>query len=331
MKRVITLFKPAWTLAASLFDTSQPAFFTRTDPAAAGDQVPNHFVYKYADDVTLAMQQSSSRLEGTVTTMPDIVGSSASVDFLGVTESQQVTTRFQDLQSNNTPHTRRWVDLTDFDWFDYIDTFDKLKVLTDPTNKYVTGAVQAHNRQKDRLIIAALQGNAREQVGIGSGGTSQYVALPSGQKVAHGSANITLAKLRTAIELMNKAEAGSPEEGGERFFLYTANQLTKLMADSTVTSADYNTLRALQNYQVDQFMGMKWIRTELLPKSGNYRYCYIYAKSCVTLGMGQNIINDVSQNKSKRGFPYQVYSMMSLGAVRNQDTGVVEIACDETA
>ena len=305
--------------------------FTRTDPRACGDQVPNHFVNKFADDVNLAMQQTTSRLEGTVITMPDIVGSSASVDFTGITESQQVTTRFQDLQANNTPHVRRWVDLSDFDWFDYIDSFDKLKVLVDPTNKYVTGAIAAHNRQKDRQIIGALQGSAREQTGQGNAGTSQYVALPAGQKVAVGGANITMAKLRTAIELMNVNEAGSPEEGGERFFVYTANQLTKLMADTTVTSSDYNTMRALQNFQVDTFMGMKWTRTELLPKTGNNRFCYIYGKSFVTLGIGQNIVNDVSQNKTKRGFPFQVYSMMSLGAVRNQDKGVVEIACDETA
>jgi hypothetical protein len=305
--------------------------FTRTDPRAAGDQVPNHFVNKYADDVTLAMQQTQSRLQPTVTEMCGIIGASAAVDFTGTTEANQVTTRFQDLQSVSTPHTRRWVDLSDFDWFDYIDSFDKLKVLVDPTNKYVMGAVAAHNRQKDRLIIAALQGNAREQTGQGNGGTSQYVALPAGQKVAVGGTNISLAKIRTAIELMNKNEAASPEEGGERFFVYTANQLTKLMADSNVTSSDWNTLRALQNYQVDTFMGMKWLRSELLPKSGNNRYCYIYGKNYLTLGCGQDVINDVSVNKTKRGFPIQVYSMQSLGAVRNQDTGVVEIACDETA
>ena len=305
-------------------------FYTRLDPRACGDQVPAHFVNKFGDDITLAMQQTTSRLEGTIVIQDGIVGSSASVDFVGTTESQQVTTRFQDLQSNNTPHTRRWVDLSDFDWFDYIDSFDKLKILADPTNKYVTSAIAAHNRQKDRQIIGALQGNARQQTGQGNAGTSTYVALPAGQKIAVGSANLTVAKLRSAIELMNIADAASPEEGGERTFVYTANQLTKMMADTTITSSDYNTLRALQNYQIDTFMGMTWKRTELLPKSGNIRYCYIYGKAYVTLGVGQNIINDVSQNKTKRGFPYQVYSMMSLGAVRNQDAGVVEIACDET-
>lgn len=304
--------------------------FTRKDPRAGGDQVPNHFVNKYADDVTLALQQSSSRLESTVTTMDGIVGASAAVDFTGVTEAKQVTTRFQDMEANNTPHTRRWVDLSDFDWFDYIDSFDKLKVLSDPTNKYVTGAVNAHNRQKDRQIIGAIFGNAREHVGDGSKGTTQYVALPAAQKVVHGGTNISMSKIRTALEIMNAAEAASPEEGGERFFVYSSQQLTILMADSTLTSADYNTLRALQNYQVDMFMGMKWIRTELLPKSGTTRSCAIYGKGYLSLGIGQNIINDVSVNKNKRGFPIQVYSMMSLGAVRNQDKGVVEIQCTET-
>lgn len=328
MKNIRILLKLALVLVLSIFDRRQQSF-TRLDPRAAGDQVPNHFVNKYADDVQLQMQQTTSRLEGYATIHEGVVGSSESCDNLGTSESEEVTTRFQDMQSKNTAHVRRWIDLRDFDWFDYIDGFDKLKVLNDPTNKYVLLAVAAHNRRKDRLIIEAALGSVREQVGDGSKGTSQYAALPSAQKILHGGTNISMAKIRSALELMNAAEAASPEEGGERIFAYTANQLTILMADATLTSSDYNSLKALQNYQVDQFMGMTWKRTEIMPKSGTTRSCCIFGKGYVHLGIGQNIINDISVDKSKRGHPIRVYSMMSMGAARSEDKGVVEIQCTE--
>ncbi|KAB0665648.1 hypothetical protein F6V25_07965 [Oryzomonas japonica] len=328
IRYTLMLFRIVMAFAASLFAV-RPVAFTRRDPAAAGDQVPAHFVNKYADDVTLNMQQTTSRLEPYATVHSGVVGASESCDNVGSSESQEVTTRFSDMEANNTPHTRRWIDLRDFDWFDYVDSFDKLKVLTDPTNKYVTLAVAAHNRRKDRLIVEAALGSVREQTGQGNNGSSQYVVLPAGQKILHGGTNISMAKIRSAIELMNAAEAASPEEGGERIFVYTSSQLTVLMADNTLTSSDYNTLQALMDYKVESFMGMTWKRTEILPKVGTTRSCCIFGKGYMHLGIGQEITNDVAVNKNKRGYPYQVYSMMSLGAARSEDKGVVEIQCTE--
>ena len=307
-----------------------PKSWCKPDTRTTGDQIPTHFVVKYDQDLKLAYQQTKSRLEPFVTNVGAIVGASASFDFVQATESSLVTTRYQDVVPVNTPHARRWIDLADYDWDDYVDSFDKLKILSDPTNKYVQLAIAAHNRTKDRAIIAALFGTARETSGYGSTLTTSMTVLPPASKVAHNNANMTMAKLRSGIELLNIAEAGSPEEGGTRTFVYTANQLTKLMADVTPTSRDYNELKALNNYDINYFMGMNWVRTEQLPKTGNIRKCGIFAKEGMALGMGQNITNDITIRKDKRGYPIQVYSMVSLGAVRGQDGCVVEIECDES-
>lgn len=306
-------------------------FYRMKEPMAGGDQVPNHFARKFDDDVKLVSQQKQSRLEGTVIADYEVVGMSKSFDTIGASEAQVVTGRNQDVQYNNSAHGRRWIDLSDYDWADYVDSFDKLKVLEDPTNKYLAAGIGAMNRAKDRVIITAIFGSARETTVSGATETSSLSALGSGQKIVNGGTNITMAKLRSGIELLNAAESGSPEEGGERTFLYTANQLTKLMADSTLTSSDYNTLKALQDYKVDFFMGLRWIRTELLPKSGNIRSCAIYAREGVGLGVGSTTKTDVSQRKDKRGQPWQVYLLQSIGAVRGKDNCVVQIDCDETA
>ncbi len=286
--------------------------------------IPNHFVTKYDDDVRLVAQQKKSRLEDTVIVKDGIVGSSESTDRYGQTEAQEITDRHGDTKNIEVPHIRRYIDLRDYNHPTLLDKTDTLKVLEDPTNKYVQGSVAAMNRRKDKIIIAALNGSARNV-------DNTLVALPAEQIILDGGTNISMAKLRAAIEILNENEADSPEEdGNQRTFVYTAKMLTELMEDSTLTSADYNTMRALQDYKVDYFLGMVWKRVEFLPKSGDIRSGFIYGKSYMQLGIGQNIKNDIAKRPDKN-FAVQTYTEMSLGAVRVEDEGVVEIQCDETA
>jgi hypothetical protein len=328
--RFIVFLILMFTWFKSLFIPASASRRFYCDPCAGDENTINHFVNKFDDDLKLLYQQKQSRLETRVTADYSVVGMSKSFDTLGQSEMNLVTGQNQDHQSANLAAGRRWIDLADYDWHDFVNSFDKLKVLEDPTNKYTQAALAAANRTKDRLIVNALGANARQTTGAGNSVVTTYEALPAAQKVLHAGTNITMAKVRTAIEILNAAEAGSIEEGGERTFVYTASQLTVLMADTTVTSADYNTLRALQNFQVDQFLGMKWVRLELLPKSAtNVRSCYIFTKDAVGLGIGEDIKTDISQRKDKRGMPWQVYAMLSGGAVRGQDKGVVEIQCQE--
>lgn len=295
------------------------------DPLACdGSTVPNHYVTKYDDDVKLVAQQKKSRLEETVTPHPGIVGSSKAVDRHGDTEANEVTDRHGDTKTSEIPHLRRYIDLRDYDHATLLDQADTIKVLDNPTNKYVQGSVAAMNRRKDKVIIAALGGSARNV-------DNALIALPAGQKVLHGGTDISMAKIRTAIEILNAAEADSPEEDGAmRTFVYTSRQLTILMADSTLTSADYNTLKALQDYTMSNrvFMGLYWKRVEFLPKASTTRSCYIYGKSYVGLGTGRDVQNKVAERPDKR-HAIQTYTQMSIGAVRIEDEGVVEIQCTE--
>jgi hypothetical protein len=300
------------------------------DPRPGDDNTLNHYVNKYDDDLKLTFQQKQSRLEGTVTADYGVVGHAKSFDTLGQADMEPVQTRNEDIHHQNLPAGRRWIDLTDFDWADYVDSFDKLKVLEDPTNKYVMAGNAAANRRKDKTIIDAALGSARETTGYGSSIVTSMVALPAAQKVLHGGTNITLAKIRTAKEILDTAEAGSTEEGGERTLVITANQLNVLLGDSQLTSSDYNSIKALVDGNVNHFLGFEWKRVQSLPKTaGGVRSCVAYAKEAMGLGVGETVKTDVSQRKDKRGHPWQVYLMMSIGAVRGIDAGVVEIQGQE--
>lgn len=294
--------------------------------ATDGSTITNHYVTKFDEDIKLVASQKKSRLEECVTPKPDIVGASKTVDRYGDTEAQEITSRHGDTKNVEVPHLRRYIDLRDYNHPTLMDNEDEIKILDDPTNAYVTGGIAAMNRKKDKVIIAALNAAART---VDS--ATPLVALPSTQIIVNGGTNITMAKLRAAIELMNAAEADSPEEeGAQRTFVYTSNQLTKLMADTTLTSADYNTLQALQDYKVDYFMGLTWKRVEFLPKAGNIRSCFVFGKSYVALGTGKNIKTKISERADKN-YAIQTYVEMSIGAVRIEDEGVVQVDCDETA
>jgi hypothetical protein len=61
----------------------------------------------------------------------------------------------------DTPHTRRMVTMTDYEYADLIDSQDKIRMLADPTSTYARAAAAAMGRAMDDVIIAAMYGAAK--------------------------------------------------------------------------------------------------------------------------------------------------------------------------
>lgn len=287
-------------------------------------EITEAFVKQYADNFLLVSQQKKSRLEECVRVDGSIVGASKTVDAVGSSSARKRTTRNEDSPLIKTPFFRRWIDLADYDWGDLIDDEDKIRLMTDPTSAVVQVGVAALNRSKDDVIIEALGGNART-TDVGA----TLVALPAGQKIAVGAAGLTLAKLRTAKEILTAAEGYNEDDPEDQLYCgVTAQQLTNLLSTTEVTSSDYNTVKALVQGSVDTFMGFKFKRTQLFQKVDNDRFIYAWCKSGMTLGIGKDITNRVTE-RSDKCFAVYPYAKMSLGAVRNEEVKVVEIACLE--
>lgn len=282
-------------------------------------QVTEAFVNQYADNFLILAQQKQSRLEAGVDVESGIVGASKSVERIGASDAYDITNRHADTKYVETPHSKRWLDLSDKGWADLVDEMDKIKMLADPTSPYLQVGVAALNRAKDDVIIAALRGSART--------LSSTTALPSAQKIVHGSAGMTIAKLRTAKQMLDEAEV---DEDEPRFLALTAEQLNNLLATTEVSSSDYNTVKALVAGNVDTFLGFKFIRSERLIKASTSRYCLAWAKTGCKLGIGKDIVTSIDVLPTKN-MSVQVYARMSLGAVRTEEVRVVEIECIETA
>ena len=117
--------------------------------------IPTHFAQQFAMNITLLLQQKNSRLRGKVMEGSHFGKQASPVDQYGLVEMQDVTTRFGEMGRVDAPTERRWVLPTDSDLPQLIDTFDKLRLLTDPSSMYVQNAVQAANRRVDKHIISA--------------------------------------------------------------------------------------------------------------------------------------------------------------------------------
>lgn len=275
-------------------------------------QITTAMVEQYKSNVLMLAQQKGSKLRGTVRSEM-VTGKNAYFERIGAVDMVDATSRHDDTPQIDTPHSRRRVSLTTARFADLIDNADKVRTLIDPTSPYAMNAAWAAGRKMDAVIVAALAGNAYSGV---AGATT--VALPSAQKVAAASAGLTIAKLRSAREILLGADVDL--DMGATCSINPAG-LTDLLSATEITSSDYNTVKALVQGQVDTFLGFKFVVSTQV--TALKAYCY--AKNAAVLAVGSEPVVRISE-RSDKNYSTQVFVEMDIGATRVEDEGVVEIS-----
>ena len=301
-------------------------------------EVTTAFVQQYSTNVGLLLQQRGSKLREAVT-MGSYTGKAAkAVEQIGSVTAQKRTSRHADTPLISTPHDARWVFPTDYEWADMIDDQDKLRMLIDPTSPYALNGAYALGRAVDSDIISTALGTAK----TGENGTTDTAFDTTNQQIASGSVGLTVGKLRETKKILLSNEVDV--EMDPLYIAVTAKQIDDLLGTTEVTSADYNTVKALAQGQVDSFMGFKFIRIERLPfttaltqfdaASGEVgvgadsipvgsKRCFAYAGDAIIGGIGANPTARVSERPDKH-YANQVYFSMSLGAMRMEEVKVIE-------
>jgi len=284
--------------------------------------VTEAFVQQFDDTFRHVAQQMTSRMEGCVRIESGVVGSSFTINRLGMRTAQQVLTRHGDTPINDQPHSTRFGDMTDWDDGDMLDNPDKIRMLIDPSSDYIKAMVSSLNRAKDSVILSALGGNSRA--------TSGNVVLTDKQKIAAGGTGLTKTKLIQARVLFRTNEADE-ENGEELYCTYAASGLSDLLSDTTLSNTEVNTVLSMQAGAIKDAMlfGFRMVPTQRGAKVSTSRYNYAWAKSGVTLGIGAEIVSKVGEDPGKR-FNTRYYARMSLGAVRVEEEKVVEIISIES-
>lgn len=294
-------------------------------------EITTAHVQQYKAGLEALVQQQGSRLRGAVR-VEDQMGKASFYDQIDATTVRKRTVRHGDSPFIPTPHARRMNVIEDFDWGDFIDNEDQIRILNDPTSAYVQAASWAMGRAMDQAIIDAAFGTA--QVGE-TGSTSLTFSADltptagseEGRTIVHNSQGLTVAKLTQAKELLDDSEV----EPQPRFIACTAAQISDLLATTAVTSADFNTVKTLVAGDVDTFMGFKFIRIQssLLPVDATpTRDCIAWAKNGLLLGLGKDITAEITRRADK-GYSTYAFASMTIGATRMQGPKVIKIECNE--
>ena len=282
-------------------------------------QIDTAFVNQFSANIQMLSQQMGSLLRDAVD-VESVNGEKAFFDQVGSSAAVKKTSRHADTPLVETPHTRRMVTMSDYQWADLIDDQDKVRLLIDPTSTYGRAAAAAMGRAMDDEIIAAALGTA--QTGK-DGGTA--TALPAGQKIAHGSAGLTVAKLLSAKETL---DAASVDPSLPRTIVVGPRQITDLLGTTEVTSSDFNTVKALANGEINQFMGFNFIVSNRLAISSSKRECLLFTNDAIKLALGKDVMTRIDE-RSDKGYATQVYVCMTMGATRLEDEKVVTIQAHE--
>jgi capsid protein len=286
-------------------------------------QIPIAFVNQYHGDVEMLLQQKGSRLRPCVR-VEDQKGEIQFWEQIGPTEAVDITNRHGDSPQVDSDHFRRAVTLQFFDWGDFIDKIDKVRMLIDPTNSYTQNAVYALGRKIDRIIVASFFATAKS--GHDGSGAATF---PAGQQVAInlGGTNVglTVPKLVRSKKILLAGEVDMDEP---LYLAYAAQQMEDLLNLTQVTSADYNSVKALVRGDVNSFMGYEFVHTELITKVSTTRSVPVWAKSGVLCAISPDVETAVERRWDKRGNVY-VYAAAGAGSTRMQEPKVVQIDCLE--
>lgn len=296
------------------------------------DTIPAHYATEFSTNWIQRAQQKPARLDAYVVE-ESFMGERKRFDRLDKMSSRKRTERKGPTNIVDASDDSRWIFRESYDVGNMLDAMDakKLAPLLLPDGEYVQAHSFAFNRDKDDVAWKAALGS----VITGELGTTVTPFPSSTQWIGKGgvvgastgtATGLTVAKLITANRILQGADL---DDDGTRVLVCTPFEIENLLNTTKVTSADYNTIKALVNGTIDTFMGFKFVINNRLPVATNVRTCVAWVKGAIKRSTGSKM-SDISIRKDL-SMAIQIYSSWELGATRVYDEGVIQIDCDESA
>jgi hypothetical protein len=206
--------------------------------------------------------------------------------------------------------------LQDWNAAEYSDIFSQAKVNFDERSELVKVVASAMGRRQDQLILDALAAS----------GTSLTVS----NDIGASDSNMNIAKLREAKRLMDKNNV--PPDN--RHIIIHANGLSNLLSESTVTSSDFNTVKALVQGELNTYMGFQFHvlgdRSEggLAIDGSLDRTCFAFHRDALGYAEGIGMRTEINYIAEKTS--WLVNEVFSAGAITIDAEGIVSLTCRET-
>ena len=256
--------------------------------------------------------QGEALLRGTMRSRANVQGNTVKFPKIGKGVAQ-VRVPQTDVTPLNVTYSQVTATMSDYIASEYSDIFHQSHVNFDERRELVEVVSKAIARRMDQLCIDALNAAASPSTvatTVGGSGT-----------------NMNVAKLRAAAKAMN--EKNVPAEG--RHLLMHASQLDSLLSETSVTSSDFATVKALVRGEVSSFMGFNIITMGDRDEGGipkpSTRSCFAWHKD--SMGYAESMAQKSEVNYVPEKTSFLVSSMFSAGSVAIDDDGIVKISCTE--
>lgn len=297
------------------------------------ENLPKLAVETFSTILQLKLQQTQSMLRGRVMEGQHVGKQASPVDYIGNVQMKAPQGRFAPNQPQNTDFTRRWVLPVDKECYQLIDTFDKLRLLSDPTSRYSDVAAAAVAREWDDRIIGAAFATATIGASDGINTTTEAFDTSSWQIAStYGSASasgLTVAKMIEAKRKMRKAQV--PVDTEQLTWVTNSQGESDLLNQVQVVSTEFNDRPVLQDGKVTRFLGWDICYSERLTSSSNVRQNIAMVKSGAYLGIWKDTENDVDRRRDLSGLPWQLATLMSSGATRLEPGRLLQVLCSDTS
>jgi hypothetical protein len=268
----------------------------------------NAFVQLFDAEVKQAYQ-AKAQLVGAVRQRRGVEGSSVKFPKVG---KGVATARIPqtDVTPMNVGFSQVTCTLADWNAAEYSDIFSQQKVNFDERQELVQVVANAIGRRQDQIILDALAGSS----------TSLVVTEDEGGD----NTGLNVAKLRAAKKLLDTNNV--PFDN--RHMIIHANSLASLLGETSVTSSDFNTVRALVSGEVNTFLGFTFHtigdRSEGgLPVASSERKLWAFHRDAI--GYAEGIAPRTEVNYVPEKTSFLVNALFSAGAIAIDAEGIVEV------
>lgn len=275
------------------------------------------FVKQYADTYLALLEQKESKLLSTVTNIGSVTGTSWTLNEMGTLGDEFNTlTRFGETQYTDASFASRLGTMSDFPNFTRLAIQDLYKLKAQPQDQLLQRLHSKWNRKVDKVVYNALLGTvARKEVGAD---TYTNVALPASQILGDATAPITKQLL---IDIRTKFMENECEE--DIYVTYNADLLNTLLADTTLTSADYLAGQMLQRGEISNFLGFNWVHYEGIRSADGLSATGVaYTKSAVEVATNSISPLKIVEVETANRF-HSIGHVEAIGAVRSDEKKVV--------
>jgi hypothetical protein len=272
---------------------------------------------KEFDDEVKQVYQGKQTLRQTVTQRNNVVGSTYNFRRMGKGLANQKA-----IQSLVTPmnvdHSMQVATLQDWLAPEYTDIFAQATVNFDEKTELAKSIGMALGRRDDQLVIDEL-----EDVSVGSTGVFP-ATVDTGYYIDGGTSEFEVALL-----VATRVHYAQLETDDQVYCVCASSALDGMLNDSTITSSDYNSVKALVAGEIDSFMGFKFkiigTRAEggITQTDANNHFAYFYTKASVGMAIGLDIRTSIDWVPERTS--WLVNGLLKAGAVVREPQAVIKL------